>query len=233
MARSAVDRDGRARAHAPSPRCRAPGPTCDLRTAPTGPQAGLGQAALPPSRAWSAMEPGPGASRQLLFCRPALKKFTPSCGVVGQTVHAAQATALDLRRSSAWASLISAPRRRFTLGRCRSSSTRPRRTRSRSRRSGSSSGCARLAGAAGAGPVDAAAGLAAAAAFREAGGGGLARGGDDVYSIYHDSVCTHDAPGREYALMVLECSCPPTWPASHRASSPSTPASWRTETARS
>ena len=32
-------------------------------------------------------------------------------------------------------------------------------------------------------------------------GGG---GGDDVYSIHHDSVCTHDAPGREYALMGLE-----------------------------
>ena len=33
---------------------------------------------------------------------------------------------------------------------------------------------------------------------------GLLAEGDDVYSIYHDSVCTHDAPGREYALMVLE-----------------------------
>jgi hypothetical protein len=57
--------------------------------------------------------------------------------------------------------------------------------------------------------------------------------GDDVYSIYHDSVCTHDAPGREYAPMGLEMQLSTHIAASHRASSPPTPASWRTVTARS
>ena len=33
---------------------------------------------------------------------------------------------------------------------------------------------------------------------------GLLEEDDDVYSIYRDAVCTHDAPGREYALMMLE-----------------------------
>ena len=33
---------------------------------------------------------------------------------------------------------------------------------------------------------------------------GLLEEDDDVYSIYRDANCTHDAPGREYALKILE-----------------------------
>jgi hypothetical protein len=33
---------------------------------------------------------------------------------------------------------------------------------------------------------------------------GLLEEDDDIYSIYNDGICTHDAPGREYALMMLE-----------------------------
>lgn len=28
--------------------------------------------------------------------------------------------------------------------------------------------------------------------------------GDDVYSVYQDGICIHDAPGRDYALMMME-----------------------------
>jgi hypothetical protein len=33
---------------------------------------------------------------------------------------------------------------------------------------------------------------------------GLLEEDNDVYSIYRDAICTHDAPGREYALTILE-----------------------------
>ncbi len=33
---------------------------------------------------------------------------------------------------------------------------------------------------------------------------GLLEEENDIYSIYHDEICTHDAPGRGYALMMLE-----------------------------
>lgn len=33
---------------------------------------------------------------------------------------------------------------------------------------------------------------------------GLLAEDDDLYSIYHDGICVHDAPGLEYALMMLE-----------------------------
>src|SRR3954454_547841 len=33
---------------------------------------------------------------------------------------------------------------------------------------------------------------------------GLLEEDNDVYSIYNDAICTHDAPGQEYALMMLE-----------------------------
>ena len=33
---------------------------------------------------------------------------------------------------------------------------------------------------------------------------GLLEEDDGVYSTYRDTTCTHDAPGREYALMMLE-----------------------------
>lgn len=33
---------------------------------------------------------------------------------------------------------------------------------------------------------------------------GLINEGDDIYSVYHDGVCIHDAPGRRYALMMME-----------------------------
>jgi hypothetical protein len=33
---------------------------------------------------------------------------------------------------------------------------------------------------------------------------GLLDEGDDIYSIYRDTACIHDAPGREHALMMLE-----------------------------
>jgi hypothetical protein len=33
---------------------------------------------------------------------------------------------------------------------------------------------------------------------------GLLEEDNDIYSIYNDAICTHDAPGREFALMMLE-----------------------------
>jgi hypothetical protein len=33
---------------------------------------------------------------------------------------------------------------------------------------------------------------------------GLLEEENDIYSIYQEAICTHDAPGREYALMMLE-----------------------------
>lgn len=33
---------------------------------------------------------------------------------------------------------------------------------------------------------------------------GLISEGDDIYSIYQDAICVHDAPGRGYALMTME-----------------------------
>ena len=41
---------------------------------------------------------------------------------------------------------------------------------------------------------------------------GLLEEDDDIYSIYHDATCTHDAPGREYALMMLETQLSTTSP---------------------
>jgi hypothetical protein len=33
---------------------------------------------------------------------------------------------------------------------------------------------------------------------------GLLEEGEDIYSVYHNGICIHDAPGRRYALMVMD-----------------------------